>query len=259
MTRVPLVLCILIGLLLAVSVSATPFINPPEDNATADEWKTQFPYQRNALLDFVTSPATWPSDPNGPQGSLDLVPGPDYDLEGWDDPDLFPSDWLLIEGDYVWADSVPGLPGNRTGILVFDNTTGNDPLLAQVTWHLDNWPDPRLQKDVWSELIWFQTGTETSLGVGIVTPGGHRIADMWYLFNPASQLPDGWLINDGYVRIEPNPEWEEMVVSLTVAPGEAFFIDSWHTATECVPEPGTIGLFGLGIAGLIYWRRRKAS
>ena len=259
MTRLPLILCVVLLPCFVASVSAMPFENPPENNTTPDQWKTSFPYQRNAMLDFATAPSGWPSDPNGPTGSYDLLPTLNYDLEGWDDPDLYESDWLLIEGEYEWMPSVPGLPGARTGILMFDNTQGTEPLLATLTWHLDNWPDPRLQKNVWSELIWLQTGTESLLGVSVTAPQGHEVVDTWFLYPAAGQLPDGWLINDGYGQIVPNPEWEELTLTVLVAPEESFFIDSWHTATECVPEPGTMVLFGLGIAGIILWRRRKVD
>ncbi len=127
--------------LLGVSPSsAEPFNNPPETDPLVPPggWATTFPYPRNVLIDFATDPATWPLDPNGPPGSLDLVPGLNYHIEGTDDQRLYPSDWGEGFGGFDWIDVDPRFPG-RQGLAGIDNRQ-NHQVVARL--HLDNDPIP---------------------------------------------------------------------------------------------------------------------
>jgi hypothetical protein len=113
-------------------------------------------------------------------------------------------------------------------------------------------------KNIWSELIWAQTGTNSILQIGANYPEGYHLNGATVAHGPV-QLPDNWLAADGWAQIAPNPAWEEAILSIRVAPHEVVMIDSWHTATECVPEPATCALVGLGLVGLAAWRRRRRS
>ena len=60
-----------------------------------------------------------------------------------------------------------------------------------------------------------------------------------------------------YYHIVPNPAWEEFELTFTVPAGEIMVVDRLHVATECIPEPTSLSLLGLAVAGLIARRRRK--
>jgi hypothetical protein len=251
---------VLVALLSPVAMGALEFINPPETYASSDEWELPFPYQRNVMIDFGTNPGAppplaWPSDPaNG--SAYDLLPGVNYQMAGTEDPALYDSDWLQITGAYTWYAQDPLFGTGRDGILLFNNLAGSGTLEATITWHLDNLDDNSLRKDIWSELIWGQTGTGTSLDISLAAQPGHWVQDM-HIAVPPSSLGNNWLVADGYGQIRRNPEWEEATLSLHIAQGEALAIDSWHTATECVPEPGTCAFMGAGLLALLIRRRRR--
>jgi hypothetical protein len=61
-------------------------------------------------------------------------------------------------------------------------------------------------------------------------------------------------------RVEPNPPWEKIELNFTAPAGAVVYVDSFHVATECIPEPSTILLLGcgaLGLFGIIIRNRRK--
>lgn len=263
MTKRALCLGVLFVVLSVPAVLASPFQLPPETYAQPGEWIIPFPYQRNAMIDFGTNPSTWPSDPNNPS-AYDLQPGigGNYDLQGLYDyrpvgqQELHDSDWIYITPNYEWYAVDPILGSGRQGVLVWNNLYGNTPMDVVLRWHLDNMDWDNCVKDIWSELIWAQTGSGTVLNIGAEYPQGYTLSSLRLAAGP-QPLPNNWLIAAGYAQIKPNPPWEEAILSVRVAPGEAFMIDSWHTATECIPEPGTCALMGVGLVALVAWRRRR--
>lgn len=252
-------IAVLLLVLLAPCAVALPFISSPENYAGPGEWQTTFPYQRNAFIGFDTDPAGWPRERGG---QLDLQPGGPpgdyYHLEGTLDSDLYESDWLQIAGPYTWLPQDTYLGSGRTGILLLNNLGGASVLQVVLTWHLDNTTENLAVKDIWSELVWAQTGSNSTLNIAAGYPGGYHLNGAKVAYGPV-QLPNNWLAAAGWAQIAPNPAWEEAILQINVAPGEAVMIDSWHTATECVPEPGTCALVGLGLLGLVVWRRRRNS
>jgi hypothetical protein len=256
--RAPCVVMMLLLALLSSAAMAVPFIYAAETYAQPDDWYTAFPYQRNAMIDFATNPSNWPVDPaNG--SARDLLPGVNYGLEGTHDAALYASDWLQITGEYSWLPTDLLLGSSRTGILFFDNRGSGTARQISLTWHLDNLALNNLRKDIWSELIWLQSNQNTAVNILLTTQPGFEVKKLYYAFPAPIQQSDGWLADDGYGQIMRNPEWEEATLLVNIAPHDFFAIDSWHTATECVPEPGTWALFGVGLAAILLGRRRCAA
>ena len=58
--------------------------------------------------------------------------------------------------------------------------------------------------------------------------------------------------------VTPNPDWETIdIITANPMPG---ITEIWvHTISMDVPEPGTLALFGLGLMGLGFSRRRQAA
>jgi hypothetical protein len=265
--RTMLIAIACVGLWISAA-SASPFVNPPEQNPMipAGGWIGVFPYQRNAKIDFTTDPATWPEDQNVP-GKTELHPDINYDLEGTDDPVLYPSDWCDSAGDVLWYDQDPTGAG-RQGLIGF---FGEPIAGGTLIWHLDNWPDPNRYKFVYLEAELYVDGLGIwNAGVEAAPPAvvGYDSMEV-----DVQDLGSGWYRVNIWIPIEPNPLWEELylmigtepngietggqeVVSDGVLASSSVLIDYVHVATECVPEPATLSLLALGGVMLITRRKR---
>jgi hypothetical protein len=192
-------------LLVSTALIAEPFDTPPEGNHP--NWKTPFPYQRNAKWDLKGSNPT--TDP------------PIY--EGTDDVALFGSDFVTIDGDVVWV------PGSGVGIV--------DPLggSGSIIFHFDNWErDIPWIKHIWKEFYWNKTPgalIEEVLVYPDTTAGGYNYRHWGAMFgeNLGASPGQTWWYN-----IKPNPLWEEIHFVFTVPPGELALLEMVHIATECV-------------------------
>ena len=56
-------------------------------------------------------------------------------------------------------------------------------------------------------------------------------------------------------RFEPQPGWEQVVLTGSMLDGQHVLLDQIDVDTHCIPEPATMGLLGIGTLALI--RRRK--
>jgi len=240
LVRTPWVVALAALVLLASGSQAlaSVFINPPETDPLATGWQSPFPYQRNVLLDFATDPATWDDDPV--QGK-DLIPGVNADMEGTLDPALYPSDWFRLSGDISWVN----------GALVVSGVNQS----AQIAWHMDNLPPPGDHKNIWEEVVYRATGEWEDEAYVIPSSGE------WELLGEREELLGigDWTVYNAFEEIRPNPDGETFIWNIfTDDDGGTVTIDSWHIATECVPEPATGALFMLGLAGLAVIRRRRS-
>ena len=217
--------------LLAVAPTAwgSPFVTPPEGNPNIT-WQTQFPYQRNIMMDFGVNPV-------GPVGP---IPGADY--EGYNDPVLWDSDFVTMTGAVRWDQA-------KGGIGIFGGGSGT------ITFHFDNWEMPRPVKHFYEELTWKVEQVSGSIYQDFVTPSGmNKYTDSW---NNVQNLGGGSYRLSLWAEFQPNPPWEEKVYTLSSSTGN-IYLDSLHVATECVPEPATMALLGLGGLSLLRRKRSKA-
>jgi hypothetical protein len=220
--------CLVVGMILAVTPAAwgvpVPFNNPPENNPNIT-WETQSPYQRNIMMDFGVNPV-------GPVGP---IPGADY--EGYDDPDLWDSDFVTMTGAVQWNEA-------KGGIGIFGGGSGT------ITFHFDNWERPWPVKHFYEELV-LKIEAAGSFNQDFFTPSGkNTYTDSW---NNVQNLGGGSYRFSLWAEFQPNPPWEEKV--FTISTNGNIYLDSLHVATECIPEPATIGILGLGALSLL--RRKK--
>jgi hypothetical protein len=229
---------------LAASANAEPFVNPPE--LYAPGWQTPFPYQRNVYLGFDVNPV-------GSTGSG--IPGAVY--EGYLDPNLKVSDYVTLTGAAHWYDTLPGV--NKTGFIGIDNRSGNSTLVGYVDIRLDNTTEPNVVKHLWTE--WeglYYPGSGVGMSQNVVSPPDNELWQICGIVN-AYSIGDNFYRADLGFQKSPNPTEETLMYGFYVPAGQIFVLDNLHIATECVPEPTTLGLLGVGVIGLLAyaWRRRK--
>jgi len=241
-----LMLVVIALFVLGGAAYAAPFYWPPEDYAP--RWSTSFPYQRNVDWTFDTNPEGGPT-PSG-------APGAHY--EGLLDPLLWDSDFVEFTGDVEWYEELLYEGVWKTGLIGIDNRQGAEALTGMAIFHLDNTPE-LYNKNLYLEIdnSWppGPVGGPGMLSMYVDLPEGSSF-DVEAVM--ARTLYGGYVSYGMYYHIVPNPLWEEFELTFTVPAGEMMVVDRLHIATECVPEPGTLCLLGLGVAAVGLYRRKRA-
>ncbi len=196
------------------------YINPPP-----------FVPQRTVCWNFDSDPGYEPVVLVGPAWQS---MGGGHDWAGTDPVDA----WQWQETDPTWPD--------HTGLLVIENT-GQDPITVFLTFSLDNYPDPLEIKEVWDEAVYKLDGRDPpvdQIDFYINGPGGVPFQGL--VIDNQVQDAYGGYSDNAYAYMEPNPEYEEFIWELTLAPGSKFLLDRYCVSTLCVPAPGSLCLLGLG-------------
>jgi hypothetical protein len=194
------------------------------------------------MWDFDKDPTIKPTFYNDPNA--------DVHYQGPDDPFLWTSDYVAMNlgGSVVWD--------GTAGTIGIDNSFGLFPLFGTVTFHIDNWDDANRYKDIWLEMETIKIGGAVLPSLTVQMPG-HTITG--YSENIYDLGGDRYRENYRWI-VEPNPEWEEITLSFSALAGTQVYVDSFHVATACIPEPTTILLMSFGVFGLfgiIIRNRRK--
>jgi hypothetical protein len=128
--------------------------------------------------------------------------------------------------------------GGRSGVW---------PLSGEIYVTIPNLPLPNPFKDIWVQLTWAEqapnvdpTVTETRFSVPSTV---------------VSEVPlaGGWFHTTYLIHIEPNPDWEKILITGAVN------VDEMVIDTRCIPEPTTMALLGLGVAGLAFCGRCRRA
>jgi hypothetical protein len=152
---------------------------------------------------------------------------------------------------YPW-----GLPSTTVAPGLFQNWMDNWgerqgvwPLSGEIHVTIPNNPEPLPYKDIWIQLTWAQQApnvwpavSETRFGVPATL-----LAEV--------PLPNGWFHSTYEIQLQPNPDWEQVLITGAVN------VDEMVIDTRCVPEPGTLVLFvlgGLAVGGFALFRRGRA-
>ncbi|MBN1845551.1 MAG: PEP-CTERM sorting domain-containing protein [Sedimentisphaerales bacterium] len=179
----------------------------------------------------------------------------------------------LTAANRTWVDDIGlvydfgGNPlGTRQGGWKIEGPSTDE---VWFTVDIPNEPNPHMYKELWFELTFRVTDmthagsitNDVDLQVyaeGIID-GDHKFDYLGDLGGAFGIDINGhiWLRFEGTFRYDPQPPWEQIMLTGSVADGQQVLLDQIDIDTRCVPEPTTMGLLGMGVFALLRRRKRR--
>lgn len=148
-------------------------------------------------------------------------------------------------GDFSegWQYQLGGM-GSQTGYWDLGSTGGS------IVLGIFNRPEPLEYKEIWLQVTYYQ---------GISAVPDISVTNAAYLGGNTILIEDtgmgeGWYLNFSKWRIEPNPSWEEIIITSDAAWGSV--IDQIVVDTICIPEPMSLALLAIGALMTLRKKRR---
>jgi len=136
------------------------------------------------------------------------------------------------------------IPGAlQTWQAVWDGRQGVWPLSGTMLVGISNNPVANPYKDVWIQLTWEAQapGNRPTVWETISGEYGTIVSEV--------SVGGSWLLTTYNIHLIPNPSFENVRID------GGIMVDELVIDTICIPEPGTLALFGLG--GLVLFLRRR--
>ncbi len=114
------------------------------------------------------------------------------------------------------------------------------PLSGEIWVDVPNRPETSPYKDIWIQLTWEPQAPGNTPFVLTTLPqqvNGTLIQQ--------TQLEGAWVHSVYKIRLEPNPSWEQILITGGID------VDELVIDTICIPEPGSIFALAGGLAGLL--------